>query len=212
MKNSDFYFVSNNDRIIKSYNNETDDLNGKNNNEFDMDIESTIFNLLPFNSRDNFDDDNNFNNYPKDHDKLMYDMFNSVLMDDINLHNDNNHYNDDKKYELKQNNKSKELIDRISLFETNYFNNNVEKENNINKCSNVDILNGHHDKFHESKCHFKYNLKLAENSLPGAIINYMHDTGRYLSLDEIIQFISPKFSSLRKSNGSMYKVSYIILH
>ena len=49
-------------------------------------------------------------------------------------------------------------------------------------------------------------LELSNNTLPGLIITFMKNSNTYVTLDQIIEFIRPKFSELRKTNGCKYKV------
>ena len=189
MKNLNYYFKQNSDKKIISKNNEADD----NYDFMNMYIESTIFNFLPFSSQEFLREEIN---QPRQVEP--YDIFNEILIDE------KQHEKGDEKYNLIPKDKSKEILDKIDLFENNYFHNTIinEKENEIH----IDNSQNHN----LNKCSFKYNLKIAENTLPGAIISYMHNSGKLHSFDELIEYISPKFGSLKKSNGTMYKVNFYI--
>jgi hypothetical protein len=57
---------------------------------------------------------------------------------------------------------------------------------------------------------FESNLTLAENTLPGLIIAIMHKEGSPVSLNQILQFIYPRWENLRRANGSKYNVRDIL--
>jgi len=89
---------------------------------------------------------------------------------------------------------AKQIVERLNSFDNEYFKKVVVEDNKIN------VEN-------EKKLSFKSNLMIAEKTLPGIIISFMHDKDEYVSEEEILQFVSPKFNGLRKTNGALYQVN-----
>ena len=59
----------------------------------------------------------------------------------------------------------------------------------------------------KSQNHFDldFNIKLAENTLPGSIISLMKKEGHPLNINYICEHIKDRFLSFRKANGAKYK-------
>jgi hypothetical protein len=53
---------------------------------------------------------------------------------------------------------------------------------------------------------FESNIKLAEGTLPGLIISLMYRENTPVSINFILTNVYPKFSELKKSNGTKYSV------
>ncbi len=55
---------------------------------------------------------------------------------------------------------------------------------------------------------FESNVKLAEGTLPGLIISLMYRENCPVAINFILTNIYPKFSELKKINGTKYSVKY----
>jgi hypothetical protein len=53
---------------------------------------------------------------------------------------------------------------------------------------------------------FESNIKLAEGTLPGLIISLMYRENCPVSINFILSNVYPKFSELKKVNGTKYSV------
>jgi hypothetical protein len=162
---------------------------------------NSLFNLS---SNDNYDNCNNKNQIfdEKKDSMLNYLPFNS--MDNDFESTFNNIFNFDYNGSLFSNNKNdkydesvntKQILDRLNSFDDTYFKKIVVEDNKVNS----------------EKISFKSNLMIAEKTLPGLIISFMHDKTEFVSEEDIIMFVTPKFNGLRKTNGSFYQVSLIYL-
>ncbi len=98
------------------------------------------------------------------------------------------------KYEKPDELNTKQIIDKLNSFEDNYFKKIVVEEDKIQVIET------------NSNVSFKSNLMIAEKTLPGIIISYMHQRGEHVSEDEVLEYVKPKFNNLRKTNGAIYQV------
>jgi len=123
--------------------------------------------------------------------------FNNIFDIDFNcsLFSKNKHDKHDKYDDLLN---TKQIIERLNSFDNDYFKKIVVEDDKINTIEN------------DRKLSFKSNLKIAERTLPGIIISFMHQKGEFISEDEIMDFVTPRFNSLRKTNGATYQVIFYL--
>lgn len=92
---------------------------------------------------------------------------------------------------------TKQIIERLNSFDNDFFKKIVVEDTNSLET--------------DRKLSFKSNLMIAEKTLQGIIISFMHKKGEFVTEEDIINFITPKFTELRKTNGACYQVFYYII-